>query len=181
MDWEIAKKYLKEKAMPFLFKRLEKPLEFEYNLVYTKQLEAKGFTKDFCERQGIGYPKGKTMLAGCNVFTVCHEEGQKIAYVGVRIKDGKFITHHSMNVEHYLYGMNLVDPLEETFFTTDLWKCALMIQDGKQCVSNFFLPYLSEMQLMLLGGIKMVTYIKDSNFSEIMKQVSQSQNFYRFE
>jgi len=100
LEWEDAKKFLKDHIAA---KKIAQELTFEYDLRYIKLLEEKGLDKEFCTRMGIGYPKGKTMLAGCVAFTVRDEEGNRIAYYGLRIKDGKPVFHKSFNPELYLY------------------------------------------------------------------------------
>lgn len=178
LDWEGAKKFLKE-CMP-TNKVIEQKLTFEYDLQYTNQLEAKGLTKEFCQRRGIGRPKGKTMLAGCIAFLILNQERDPIAYYGLRIKDQRPVFHKSFNAELYLYGYADIDPEQETYFTTDIWKCLEIIQKGGQAVCNFGLPYLSTSHTEMLQKIKTVLYVKDSYFKDIQKQVMQMGNYFRF-
>lgn len=177
MDWEAAKKYLKEKAMPLSLKRLTREINITYDLQYTSQLAEKGLTEGFCHRMGIGYPKGKTMLAGCIAFEVRNEDHLKIAYYGLKVKDNRPVFHRSFNPELYIYGMDMVDKEFPVYFTTDLWKCVQLIQNDVQAVCNFGLPYLSTEQVRLLEKCSMVVYHRDGNFSEIMRQVKEMKNY----
>jgi len=140
LDWEGAKKFLKD-FMP-TDKIIETKLSFEYDLQYTNQLEAKGLTKEFCMKMGIGRPKGKTMLAGAIAFLILDKERDPITYWGLRIKDGKPVFHKFFNPERYLYNYHEIDQHQETYFTTDIWKCLEIISKGGQAISNYGLPYL---------------------------------------
>jgi hypothetical protein len=178
LDWEGAKSFLKD-CMP-TDKVIETKLSFEYDLQYTNQLEAKGLTKDFCKRMGIGRPQGKTMLAGTIAFIILNKDRDPIAYYGLRIKDSKPVFHKSFNPELYLYGYNDIDKEQEVYFTTDIWKCLEIIQKGGQAVCNFGLPYLSASHTEMLQQIKTVLYVKDQYSKDIQKQVMQMTNYFKF-
>ncbi|HEX3036588.1 MAG TPA: hypothetical protein VHT73_15935 [Thermodesulfobacteriota bacterium] len=177
VEWEEAKKFLKNHVAA---KKITRELEFEYDLVYHQSLRQRGLPEDFCKIHGIGYPKGKTMLAGCIAFTVSNAEGKKIAYYGKRIKDEKAVFHKSFNPELYLYNYHDIDPVQEVHFTTDIWKCLEIIGQGGAAVCNFGLPYLSPSHVDLLQKCNSVLYLKDQNFKEIMKQVTQMNNYFKF-
>jgi hypothetical protein len=161
-------------------KKIVRELTFEYDLVYHKFLEHKGLSEEFCKRMGIGYPKGKTMLAGCVAFTIHDETGRRVAYYGIRIKDGKSVFHKSFNPELYLYGFNDADTSREVYFTSDIWKCLEIIQNGGQAVCNFGLPYLSSSHIELLQRFNTVLYVRDMNFKEIQKQAMEMTNWFKF-
>jgi hypothetical protein len=177
LEWEEAKVFLKSYAVSQRKSLL--PLNFRYELAYSDILEKKGLTKEACERLGIGKPKGKTMLAGCIAFEV-KDQDKLVAYFGLRIKDGSSVYHNSFNPELYLYNYDGVDAREEVYFTTDMWRCIDLISREIPCVCNFGLPYLSESQFALLQNCHQVTYHRDSNFHEIMKQVQRMRNTVKF-
>jgi len=175
LDWEGAKNFLKD----FMgAKKIERELTFEYELQYVTHLEKQGLSRDFCERMGIGRPKGKTMLAGTLAITIWDEEGKRIAYYGMRIKDGKHIYHKSFNPELYLYNYNNIDIAQEVYFCTDIWKCLEIIQKGGQAIYNFGLPYLSTSHTEMLQRIHTVLY--GGCETEIRKQVLQMKNYFKF-
>jgi hypothetical protein len=179
VDWDAAKAFLKD-HMP-TSKKLDRDLGFEYELVYHQLLRQKGLSWEFCQIHGIGYPKGKTMLAGCIAFTVSDEEGKRIAYYGIRIKDGKPVFHKSFNPELYLHGMNNVDITREVYFTTYIWKCLEIISKDGHALCNFGLPYLSFTHVELLEQCQTVLYVReDVNFKEIQKQATQMNNYFKF-
>jgi len=129
----------------------------------------------------IGKPKGKTMLAGCIAFLVLDKDRDPIAYYyGIRIKDHRLIFHKSFNPELYLYNYPEIDREQEVYFTTDIWRCLKIIQDGGQAVCNFGLPYLSFSHTEMLQQIKTVLYVKDDTISEIKKQAMQLNNYFKF-
>jgi hypothetical protein len=161
-------------------KVITQKLNFEYDLQYTNQLEVRGLTKEFCKKRGIGRPQGKTMLAGCIAFIILDQERDPIAYWGLRIKDQRPVFHKSFNPELYLYNYHEIDPDQETYFTTDIWKCLSIIQKGGQALSNFGLPYLSTSHTEMLQKIKTVLYVKDQFTSDIKKQVMQLSNYFKF-
>ena len=68
-------------------KKLTEPVEKEYELEYNKFIEDKGVPYHICELLGVGIPKGKSMLSGCVAFLIRNDEGVKIAYYGIRIKN----------------------------------------------------------------------------------------------
>lgn len=178
LDWEGAKKFLKE-CMP-TDKVITQKLNFEYDLEYSTQLEARGLSKEFCKKHGIGRPKGRTMLAGCIAFLILDQERDPIAYYGLRIKDQRPVFHKSFSPELYLYNFHSIDPDEETYFTTDIWKCLDLIQKGRQALSNFGLPYLSSSHTEMLQKIRTVVYVKDQYTNNIQKQVMNMGNYFRF-
>ena len=177
LDWEGAKKFLSE-FMP-TSKLIETKLNFEYDLQYTNHLEAKGLTKEFCKRMGIGKPKGKTMLAGTIAFLILNQERDPIAYYGLRIKDQKPVFHKSFNPELYLYNFHEIDKQGEVYFTTDIWRCLDIIQKGGQAVCNFGLPYLSPSHTQMLQQIKTVLYVKDAYLKDIQKQVVNMNTYFK--
>ena len=56
-------------------------------------------------------------------------------------------------------------------FTTDLMLCLKSIVEGKQAISTFTLPYLSQKQLDLIGKLSMITVFREDE--EIVRQVSR--------
>jgi len=96
------------------------------------------------------------MLAQCISFLVKDETGMRIAYYGIRLKNGQHVTHKSFNKELYLWGMNLSFEMYDlpVTVTPDLVECAKLLQDEKPAVCNFGLPYLSTTQIELLNGLK---------------------------
>ncbi len=155
--------------------KITQSLNLTYETEYHEFLEQQGLVLDFCKQEGIGKPKGKTMLSGCIAIPICDEDGNKIAYIGVRIKDRKVTCHKSFNPELYLYGHNRIDPHKEVFFTTDMIDCLKGIQNGIQAVCNFGLPYVSQAQLELLNKCGMVTFYATK---DIAHQLSQQFNSY---
>jgi hypothetical protein len=170
VDWEVAKKIL-EKAIAHSAGKITKPITVSYTLEYDKYLEAQGIQEETARVLGIGRPKGKTMLSGAVAFTVYDEKDLKVAYYGVRVKDGKSIFHRSFNPELYLYGFNRLDTEQEVFFTSDLFDCVRLIQDGNQAICNFGLPYLSTAHLDLLQKCRLISFSpKVKNLDEIALQ-----------
>jgi len=170
-DWEGAKKILSEKTILLPSRRINKELNIEYELEYDKFLEDRGIPEDLCKILGVGRPKGKTMLSGCIAFTVFDEEGKRVAYYGVRIKDQKPVFHHSFNPELYLYRFNTVDPEEPVLFTPSMFEALLRTVGGEQAISNFALPYLSETHLQLLSKCSFITF-SDQISHEILVQAA---------
>ena len=105
-EYEETKKWLL-KLSPTTT-RLTRELKMAYDLQYTKAVRLIGLSEECCKALEIGVPKGKTMLAGCLTFTVLSEEGVKISYYGIRLKNQQPIFHKTFNPELYLYGLNLV-------------------------------------------------------------------------
>jgi ribosomal protein L37AE/L43A len=177
-DYEKTKSFLKEKAA-FSAAKITRELKKQYDLVYDKYLKERGISEDICKSLEIGKPKGKTMLSGCIAFTVRNEKGTKIAYYGIRIKDGKSIFHNSFNPELYLYNFQNIIPVEEVYLTDDIFHCVRLISKGQQTVCNFGLPYLSNAHLTLLKKCKYITICSDEkNLDEIMRQVYQNLESY---
>ena len=134
----------------------------QYELTYNKFIEAQGFDEEVCKLYEFGSPKGKTMLAGSVAFTVRDENGKKIAYYGIRMKDLKPIFHNSFNPEHYLWGYyRITDKDKVLFFTTDLFKCVRMQASGFQSVCNFGLPYISKEQMALIKDFSYLCFMVD--------------------
>ena len=164
-------------------KQIVDELKLDYELVYSKYLEQKGLSKEICESLGIGVPKGKTMLAGCATFTISDSDGMKIAYYGIRMKDGNPIFHKSFNPEHYLYNFHAVNKEETIYFTTDIFECVKKIEAGIPAICNFGLPYLSSFHLSLLNKVeKTIFKVEDKLINSIAVQLAQfHKQLYKFE
>jgi hypothetical protein len=160
---------------------IEEELKLNYELEFVPELEKLGLTKEFCERMGVGKPKGKTMLSGTIAFTVYNENGMKVAYVGLD-KQGNLKCHKSFNPELYLYNLNNVDPREEAWITTDMFSCLRHLAGGRQCVCNFELPYLSSRQLDILSPFPRITFEwLFTEKKEIMLNAAQNlKTYHRF-
>jgi len=109
IDWDAAKELLTKIQLPSS-KKITEEINLQYDLTYHKFLEDKGITEDMRKALEIGIPKGKTMLAQCVAFAVRDETGIKIAYYGIKMKDGKPVFHKSFNPEMYLYNFCNVNP-----------------------------------------------------------------------
>jgi hypothetical protein len=181
MPWDEAKQLLTEKAITYPASKVTKEIPITYDLEYDKYLELQGISEEVCNELGIGRPKGKTMLSGCIAFAVYDELDKKIAYYGIRVKDGKPIFHHSFNPELYLYNFNRIDTEQEVQFTTDMLDCVKLLSIGEQAVCNFGLPYLSNTHFALLNKCKYVSFSYEiKNLDEISVQaVKNLQNFMR--
>ena len=181
INWDEAKALLTEKAITYPAARIEKPISISYDLEYDKYLELQGISAETATLLGIGRPKGKTMLSGCIAFTVFDELDRKIAYYGVRIKDGKPVFHNSFNPELYLYNFRRIDTEQEVQFTTDMLDCVKLLSIGQHAVCNFGLPYLSSTHFALLNKCKYVSFSYEiKNLDEILVQaVRNLQNFMR--
>jgi hypothetical protein len=167
-------------------KKITHELTMKYELQYNKYLENIGLTEKFCRDHEIGVPKGKTMLAGCVAFTVKDEMGLKVAYYGIKMNDGKPVFHKTFNPELYLYNLcsiNLHEMEKPVYFTTDILKCVKMVQEGKQCISSFDLPYLSNYHLELLQSIEhLVLKVDDELVKPIAIKLAENHTgFYHFE
>jgi len=180
ITWEEAKQLLTDKAITYPASKLTKEISLAYELEYDNYLELQGISQDVCKELGIGRPKGKTMLSGCIAFAI-YEQDKKIAYYGIRIKDGKPIFHHSFNPELYLYNYNRVDTGQDVYFTTDMLDCVKLLSRGQQAVCNFGLPYLSTTHFALLKQCKYVSFAYEMKYlDEICFQaVKNLQNFMR--
>lgn len=170
LEWEKAKELL-SKAIVQTTKPIAEEINLTYDLEYNKYLEDQGIPEALCKEYGVGQPKGRTMLAGCVTFTVHDETGKKVAYYGFQMKDRKPKFHTSFNPELYLYNLHRIDRDRDVLFTTDLMLCLKSIVEGKQAVSTFTLPYLSQKQLDLIGKLSMITVFREDE--EIARQVSR--------
>jgi len=181
-DFKKASDFLAEKAMTCGVPKITRELTMDYKLHYHPFLKEQGISEEFAADLGIGVPQGKTMLSGCLAFTVHNDQGIKIAYYGIRLKDRKAIFHKSFNPELYLYNWYCIQQDGEVLFTTNLLDCVRLIGEGKQSVSNFGLPYLSTSHLELLQKCRFVEFIcENQHIQEISKQVINNlQNYYRF-
>ncbi|MEN6350375.1 MAG: CHC2 zinc finger domain-containing protein [Syntrophomonas sp.] len=150
ITWDEAKELLLKSHITKAGKITEE-LKMQYELHYGEFLKSKGVTEEECTLFEIGIPKGKTMLAGSVAFTVRDENGKKIAYYGIKVKDGKPIFHNSFNPEKYLWGFHRITNKESPlFFTTDMFQCLRLLSGGFQSVCNFGLPYISREQMELI-------------------------------
>lgn len=180
-DWEGAKKILTEKAICLPSNRIRKELGINYELEYDKFLEDQGIPEDICKTFGVGRPKGKTMLSGCIAFTVFDEEGKRIAYYGIRIKERKPVFHNSFNPELYLYRFNTIDPEEPVYFTPSMFEVLLRTMGGEQTISNFGLPYLSEAQIELLSKCSFITFSDQISHEILMQAATKIDSALRFQ
>jgi len=183
-EWDLKKAsaFLAEKAITYGASRITRELSMDYKLRYHPFLKEQGISEELATDLGIGVPQGKTMLSGCAAFTVHNEQGMKIAYYGIRLKDQKAVFHKSFNPELYLYNWHRIQKDGEVLFTTNLLDCVRLIGERKQSISNFGLPYLSATQLELLQMCKYVEFrVDNQNIQEISKQVIHNlRNYYRF-
>ncbi len=179
INWDEAKSILTEKAIPYSTAKIEKPISVSYELEYDRYLEQQGISKETAGLLGIGKPKGKTMLSGCIAFTVFDELDRKIAYYGIRIKDGRPVFHNSFNPELYLYNFSRIDAEQEVHFTTDMTECVKLISRGQQAVCNFGLPYLSSAHCALLNKCKYVSFSSEiGNLHEIVMQAVKNMHAF---
>ncbi len=175
-DWDTAKKTLEEKAC-FTADKLTKELALNYELEYDKTLKLMGISPEICATLGVGKPKGKTMLSGTISFTVT-DDMKKIAYYGLRLKDGKHIFHNSFNPELYLLYYDRIEPEKEIYFTTDMFHCLKLWDSGYQAVCNFGLPYLSQEHFKLMNKFQKISfYLKDQE-KEIASQALKYLQIY---
>jgi hypothetical protein len=181
-DFKKASDFLTEKAITYEAQKITRELTMDYKLHYHPFLKEQGISEELAADLGIGVPQGKTMLSGCVAFTVYNEQGMKIAYYGIRLKDRKAIFHRSFNPELYLYSWHRIQNDGEILFTRDMLDCVRLIGEGKQSVSNFGLPYLSTSHLELLQKCRFVEFMcENQHIQEISKQVINNlQNYYRF-
>jgi len=183
IDWKEANEFLSSKALNEIAKKITEELNINYELVYNDFIKCKGISEDMCHFLEIGVPKGKTMLAGCVAFAVRDEEGKKVAYYGIKMKDEKAVFHKSFNPELYLYNFCNLDRKEIVYFTTNIFRCVKEIEAQQQCVCNFGLPYLSPFQIELLQDIERIVFMVDEPLVKTLAiQLAQYQRgFYRFE
>ncbi|NLE23827.1 MAG: hypothetical protein GX625_00565 [Clostridiaceae bacterium] len=181
LEWEAAKNLLLGKAVN-VTKKITEEFHHSYELHYTDFLEKKGISKDICSLLEVGVPKGKTMLAGCVAFPVKDEEGMLVAYWGIRMKDEKPVFHKTFSPENYLFGFSNIDFDYDVYFTTDIFKCLQLIDSGLQCVCNFGLPYISKVQMDLLGQVERVTFSLNADLVKPFAiELAQTRNkYYRF-
>ena len=179
-DTDGAKEFLKKAAQ--VMTKIEEEITLNYDLEYHDFLKDKGIEESHSQFIGVGVPKGKTMLAGCIAFTVQNENGKKIAYYGIRMKDGKSIFHRSLNPELYLYMYSSLNHDDDTYFTTDMIECVKLWQDNKRAVCNFGLPYISPVQIGLLNRLTHIVFqVPDELKKAFMIQAGESlETFYRF-
>lgn len=182
VDWDGAKEML-TKAQGSDAKKITEELNIHYELQYQEFMKDKGLSEEMCRHLEIGVPKGKTMLAGSIAFAVRDDQGMKVAYVGIKIKDGKMIYHKSFNPELYLYNLCNVDDANMVYLTTDIFRCVQNIENGRQCVCNFGLPYLSKTQLDLLRIVNRLVFLVDEPLVKplAIQMAENKTGFYRFE
>ncbi len=182
LEWDAANEFL-IKARSNRAKRITEELNINYELFYNDFIKSKGIGEEICKALEIGVPKGKTMLAGSVAFAVRDSKGMKIAYYGVKMKDGKPVFHNSFNPELYLYNFCNIDFSEPVYFTTDIFRCVNAIGNGKQCVCNFGLPYLSEDQLNLLHHLDHIVFLVDEQLVKplAIQMAENKMNYFRFE
>lgn len=183
LEWKEAEVFLLAKAQGVSQHKITQELTMTYELQYTDWLSNRGISQETARNLGIGIPRGKTMLAGCCVFAVHDENGIKVAYYGIKMKDYKPVFYKSFNPELYLYNYFRINPEEEVYLTTDLYKCAKMINDGLPTICNFNLPYLSNQQLELINRLEKVIFkVHDSLINFFAVQLATlKKGFYHFE
>ena len=69
------------------------------------------------------------------------------------------------------YNLHRTDRDRDVLLTTDLMHCLKYIVEGKQVISTYGLPYLSQKQLDLIGKLSMITVFREDE--EIVRQVSR--------
>jgi hypothetical protein len=175
-EYEETKKWL-VKLSPTT-KRLTKELKLEYELQYTEAVQKLGLIEETCKALEIGVPKGKTMLAGCLTFTIRNENGLKVAYYGIRLKNGQPVHHKSFNREHFLYGYHLVNQDKKVTLVEDMVDCAKRIVDSQNAICNFGLPYLSPVQCELINKLDKIDLEVTPNMA--LSLASQLSTYYRF-
>jgi CHC2 zinc finger len=183
VEWDEAVEFLTAKAFAGNAKKIVEELTLDYELVYHDFIKNKGISEEACKLLGIGVPKGKHMLAGCVAFTVISDSGLKVAYYGIRMKDGKAVFHKSFNPEYYLYNLNNVNNSDIVYFHTDIFECVKMIEQGKQSIFNFGLPYLSKEHLVLLDDMERIIFkVKEALVNSMAVQLAQQhKQLYKFE
>jgi len=157
-------------------KPITEELNLNYELEWNEKLDKAGYTKEICNKFGIGFPKGKTMLSGCIVYTVYNEQGTKIAYYGYRLKDYKPVFLKSFNPELYLYNYHNIDMTKPVYVTNAVKHWLMIFRDVNQnVVALFDLPYLSGRQLKLLREIPEITFFGYEE--EINPLIAQADKF----
>lgn len=168
--WISVQNYLK-KAQPVFYKKNSRPFTLDYEMIYTEPLKSHGLTPEFCQVQGIGKAKGSKYLGGYTALKMHNDDGVKIGYIGINVKDGKFRFPKTIYPDMYLYNFHAIDPTKEVIFISDTWKCLQAIQEGTQAISNFGHDYISVYQFDLLDRCeKLLFYGTDD---EIMRQFNQ--------
>lgn len=182
LGWKDANEFLL-KARSSNAKMITEELNINYELFYNDFIKSKGIEEEMCKLLEIGVPKGKTMLAGSVAFAVRDTKGMKVAYYGIKMKDGKPVFHNSFNPELYLYNFCNIDFSEPVYFTTDMFRCVYNIENGRQCVCNFELPYLSDAQLELLHQVEHIVLLVDEPLVKplTIQMAENKMNYFRFE
>jgi hypothetical protein len=182
LTWQEANEFLL-KAHNTHAKRITEELNINYELFYNDFIKSKGIEEDMCKLLEIGVPKGKTMLAGSVAFAVRDANGMKVAYYGIKMKDGKSVFHNTFNPELYLYNFCNIDFSEPVYFTTDIFRCVYNIENGRQCVCNFGLPYLSDAQIELLHLTDRIVFLVDEPLVKplAIQMAENKMNYFRFE
>jgi hypothetical protein len=182
IEWGAANEFLL-KAHSNHAKKITEELNIQYELLYNDFIKARGIEEDMCKFLEIGVPKGKTMLAGSVAFAVRDAKGMKVAYYGIKMKDGKPVFHNSFNPELYLYNFCNIVPSEPVYFTTDIFRCVNNIENGKQCVCNFGLPYLSDAQLEILHIAEHIVFLVEEPLVKplAIQMAENKMNYFRFE
>lgn len=180
MTADSAKSFLERAAITT--HKLTEPPKTIYELEYHDYLQAQGLSKEICEFMGIGVPKGKSMLAGHVAFTIHNEDGQLIAYYGIRIKDGRPSFYHTFNPELYLYQFSNLSFDREVTLCTNLFDCVRRWLINKQAVCNFGLPYLSSAQLDLLNRLKHIEFCVPAELKKsfAFQAMEKLEAYYRF-
>jgi len=182
LTWEDANQLLIKNALGVNAKKITEALNLNYELQYHDFLKNKGISEEICSKQEIGIPKGKTMLSGCVAFVVRDETAMKVAYYGIRIKDNNPVFHKSFNPELYLYNFCSLESEGDVYFTTNIFQCVKLIEEKKQAIYNFGLPYLSPNHLALMDNLPRIVFlIEEPLVKTFAIQLAQSHNgFYRF-
>ena len=159
ITWDEAKELL-SKSQVTKSNKITEELKMQYELHYGEFLKARDISEEECALFEVGIPKGKTMLAGTVAFTVRDENGKKIAYYGIKMKDGKPVFHNSFNPELYLWGFHrIIDKESPLRFTTNMFTCLKVQTGGFQSVCNFGLPYISKQQMELIKDFNHIYFI----------------------
>ena len=161
----------------------DESININYELFYHDFIKTRGITEEMCRFLEIGIPKGKTMLAGSVAFAVRDDKGMKVAYYGIKMKECKPVFHNSFNPELYLYNFCNLKFSEPVYFTTDIFRCVYNIENGRQCVCNFGLPYLSDAQLELLHLADRIVFLVDEALVKplAIQMAENKMNYFRFE
>jgi len=151
-------------------KPIAEELKLSYELTYHDYLKTAGFSEEFCKAQEVGVPKGKAMLNGHLTFLIRDENGMKVAYYGLSLKDRNPKFHQSFNPELYLYNLHMVKG-DTVLIVSDILDCLRFIREGNPAVSNFGLPYLSQRQLEFIKGFQTIIFIDEE--SPVFKQADR--------